>query len=103
MKYAPEPGLTSFANLKILLMKHFILLYFKLTSISLVAGINDPSKRQTPCKATEGTIQNVLSFIERFASMFGSTVNAIHNGESKNSGQTPANHRHCLSWYFVLK
>ena len=59
---------------------------YSLTSISFVASIDDPSKRQTPNKAREGAVHDVLSLVKRSAAFFSDCVNTIHDSDSQTSG-----------------
>lgn len=75
---------------------------YSLTSVSFVASIDDPSKRQTPNKARESAVHDVLSLVERCAVFFSDCINTIHNSDSQTSGYKPADHTNDLSWYFSL-
>ena len=74
-----------------------------LTSITLVTRIDNPSEGQTPNKATEGAINDILSLVERSAVFFVRCIHTVYSWNNQCNTEKPTNKAFYLSWNLAVK
>ena len=74
-----------------------------LTSITLVTRIDNPSEGQTPNKATEGAVNDILSLVERPAVFFVRCIHTVYSWNTQCNTEKPTNKALDLSWNLALK
>ena len=73
------------------------------TSITLVTRIDNPSEGQTPNKASEGAINDILSLVERPAVFFVRCIHTVCSWNTQCNTEKPTDKTLYLSWNLALK
>ena len=73
------------------------------TSITLVTRIDNPSEGQTPNKASEGAINDILSIVERPAVFFVRCIHTVCSWNTQCNTEKPTDKTLYLSWNLALK